>query len=422
MHPTDFFSEEQKSYIAGRIEGVFLKGINDAEANLLTKSGKQVPYYFKAVMINFEGKPCLLGNGIDIAERKKAEAGLIASEQKYKLLFESNPLPMWMLNLPEYNIIDVNKSALLQYEYPREEFLNLTVYDFRPKEDVDKFKAATNTSFRGIHHAGVWRHKKKNGTILYVDIITYDINYEGKQTRLVLANDVTEKHIAEEKLKESYDAIRTLTGHLQNVREEERLHMSREIHDELGQLLTVLKMDVSWLNKRIEPDNKIAKDKLEEIFTLIDTIVRSVRRIASELRPSLLDDLGLLAAMEWFLEDFERRSGIEKELYIPETEIQLPNSLKIGLFRIFQESLTNVARHSGAKKVIVRLEQKDKKLILIIKDNGEGYDDKKAAKQTLGLLGMKERTLMMGGQYSISGIQGEGTTVTVIIPLPETDL
>ena len=100
----------------------------------------------------------------------------------------------------------------------------------------------------------------------------------------------------------------------------------------------------------------------------------------------------------------------------------MPNSLKIGLFRIFQESLTNVARHSGAKKVIVRLEQKDKKLILIIKDNGEGFDDKKAAKQTLGLLGMKERTLMMGGQYSISGIQGEGTTVTVIVPLPETDL
>lgn len=422
MHPTDFFAEEQRNYIAGRIEGAFLKGINDAEADFLTKSGKQVPYYFKAVMINFEGKPCLLGNGIDIGERKKAEAGLIASEQKYKLLFESNPLPMWMLNLPEYNIIDVNSAALLQYEYTREEFLNLSVYDFRPEEDIDKFKAATNRAFRGIHHAGIWRHKKKNGTILYVDIVTYDINYKGQQARLVLANDVTEKHIAEEKLKESYDAIRTLTGHLQNVREEERLRMSREIHDELGQLLTVLKMEVSWLNKRIESGNKIAKDKLEEIFTLIDTIVKSVRRIASELRPSLLDDLGMLAAMEWFLEDFERRSGIVKELYIPETEIQLPAALKIGLFRIFQESLTNVARHSGAKKVIVRLEQRDKKLILIIKDNGEGFDDKKAAKQTLGLLGMKERTLMMDGQYSISGVQGEGTTVKVIIPLPETDL
>ncbi len=422
MHPTDFFPDEQKSYIAGRIEGVFVKGINDAEANFLTKPGRLVPYYFKAVMINFEGKPCLLGNGIDITERKKTEAELIASEQKYKLLFESNPLPMWMLRLPQYDVIDVNNAALLQYEYTREEFLQLSVYDFRPKEDLDKFKAAINTDFRGIHHAGIWRHKKKNGAIIYVDIVTYDINYKGQQTRLVLANDVTEKHIAEEKLKESYDAIRKLTGYLQNVREEERLHMSREIHDELGQLLTVLKMDVAWLNKRVEPGNTPVKEKLNEIFTVIDTTVKTVRRIASELRPSLLDDLGLVAAMEWHMEEFEKRSGILKELYIPETEIQLPDSLKIGIFRIFQESLTNVARHSGATKVMVSLEQEEKQLILTIRDNGKGFEENSGSKKTLGLLGMKERSKMMGGQYSISGIQDEGTIVTVIVPLPEADL
>ena len=328
---------------------------------------------------------------------------------------------MWMLKLPEYNVVDVNNAALLQYGYTREEFLQLSVYDFRPKEDLDKFKAATNTAFRGIHHAGIWRHKKKNRTILYVDIITYDINYKGQQTRLVLANDVTERHIAEEKLKESYDAIRKLTGHLQNAREEERLHMSREIHDELGQLLTVLKMDVSWVNKKIEPANTLAKEKLSEILTVIDTTVKTVRRIASELRPSLLDDLGLLAAMEWHLEEFERRSGILKELNIPETEIQLSNSLKIGIFRIFQESLTNVARHAEATKVTVSLVQKEKQLILTIRDNGKGFEEKKGVKKTLGLLGMKERSQMMGGHYSISGIPGEGTTVTVIVPLPETE-
>ena len=101
---------------------------------------------------------------------------------------------------------------MLQYGYTKEEFLKLSVLDFRPKEDIEKFKASTNTNFRGIHHAGIWRHKKKNGAIIYVDIVTYDIIYKGQQTRLVLANDVTEKHIAEEKLKESYEAIRKLTG------------------------------------------------------------------------------------------------------------------------------------------------------------------------------------------------------------------
>ena len=422
MHPTDFFGEESKAYISQRIEMVFMEGINDAEASFLTKDGRRIPYYFKAVLINFEGKPCLLGTGIDIAERKKAEEELISSEQKYKFLFESNPLSMWMLSLPDYNVIDVNSVALLKYGYTRKEFLNLSIADFRPREDVDRFKANTNTSFRGIHHAGVWRHLKKDGTIIYVDIYTHDFYYKGQQTRLVLANDITEKHIAEQKLLESYESIRKLTSHLQNVREEERLYISREIHDELGQLLTVLKMDVSWLNKRTEPENTAVKEKLIEISGLIDSTVKSVRRIASELRPTLLDDLGLLAAIEWYLEEFERRSGIETERSLQEIEQPLPDALKIGLFRIFQESLTNVARHSGAKKVKVSLQQQEKELVLTVQDNGKGFDESGTVKKTLGLLGMKERTLMMGGQYNISGITGEGTTVTVSVPLPDTDL
>jgi signal transduction histidine kinase len=181
-------------------------------------------------------------------------------------------------------------------------------------------------------------------------------------------------------------------------------------------------MDVSWLDKRIEPGNQPAKEKLDEIFGLIDTTVKTVRRIASELRPSLLDDLGLLAAMEWHLEEFERRSGILKELYIPEMELHLPSAYKIGIFRIFQESLTNVARHSGATKVIVSLVQEDKHLILTIRDNGKGFQETPGAKKTLGLLGMKERSQMMGGAYDISSITGEGTTVKVMVPMPETDL
>ncbi len=420
MHPVDFFEGEEKKYIAERIAGVFEYGVNDADANFFTKDGRKIPFYFKAVLINYEGKPCLLGNGIDITQRKKYEAELIASEQKYKLLFEGNPLPMWMLSLPDYKIFDVNNVALQQYGYEREEFLRLSINDFRPSEDYEKLKAATNTNFRGLHYAGIWRHKRKNGSIIYVDVVTHDIYYKGLPARLVLANDVTEKYIAEEKLKESYDAIRTLTEHIQNAREEERLHIAREIHDELGQLLTVLKMDVSWLKKRIEPENQPAKEKSDDILSLIDSTVKTVRRMASELRPSLLDDLGLQPAMEWYLEEFEKRSGIIKESHISDdTELQVPDSLKIGLFRIFQESLTNVARHSFAKNVYVSLVQKDKQLILTIRDNGTGFEEKsQGTRRTLGLLGMKERAVMMGGTYNISGKKGEGTTVSVVVPLP----
>lgn len=422
MHPADFFVEDHKDYIRERIEGVFSRGINDAEASFLTKDGHVIPYFFKAVLIEYNGGPCLLGTGIDITERKKYEVELIESERKYKLLFESNPLPMWMLSLPEYRVMDVNNAAVELYGYTREEFLALSVEDFRPAEDVARFRSSTSTKFRGIYHAGIWRHKKKDGTLMYMDIVTYDLKYHNQETRLVLGNNVTEKHIAEEKLKESYEAIRKLTGHLQNVREEERLHMSREIHDELGQLITVLKMDVSWLNKKIGEENTAAKNKVQEILGVIDTTAKTVRRIASELRPSLLDNLGLVAAMEWHLEEFEKRSGITKKPDLPDSEIQLPNTHRIGLFRIFQESLTNVARHSGATEVFVSLKLADKHLNLVIKDNGQGFDERQEQKKTLGLLGMKERSQMMGGRYNITSNPGEGTTVTVVVPLPETGL
>ncbi len=420
MHPVQLFPDREKEYITQRIATVFEKGFNDAEACFLSKSGKETPYYFKAVLVKYNGASCLLGTGIDITERKKAEQRLKTSEQKYKLLFESNPLPMWMLSLPDYRIIEVNNATLSQYGYTREEFLQLDIFQLRPDDDVEKLKATTNRNFRGLYHAGVWRHHKKDKTIIYVDITTHDIYYEDKPARLVLAHEITEQHLAEEKLKQSYESIRALSEYLQNIREEERLKMSREIHDELGQLLTVLKMDISWINRKTDDSNEPVKAKLKETLSMIDKTVVTVRRIASELRPSLLDNLGLNAAMEWHLEEFEKRSGIEKDIRLPVDEIPLPEATKIGLFRILQESLTNVGRHSAATRVSVSMEQKKESLVLTIQDNGKGFDLDKARKKTLGLLGMKERTQGMGGEYTIDSTPGKGTTVTVTVPLTET--
>ncbi|MBN8673326.1 MAG: PAS domain S-box protein [Chitinophagales bacterium] len=422
MHPVDLFPAEEKEYINKRIEGVFETGSNDAEANFLTKSGEEIPYYFKAVLMNYEGKPCLLGSGIDITERKKAEEQVRASEQKYKLLFESNPQPMWMFDLPAYNIIDVNDAAAKQYGYSRKEFLSLRASDLRPAEDVEQFMKYLNTNFReGVHYAGAWRHKKKNGDIIYVDILSHDIIYEEKPVRLILANNITDKYIAEEKLKESYEAIRELTGHIQNIREEERSHIAREIHDELGQQLTVLKMDVSWLNKKMGHSNEIVTNKLKSLAEMIDGTVKTVRRISSELRPSLLDDLGLVAAMDWHLKEFGRRSGIETVFNEPEHDLPVPEKFKTGLYRIFQESLTNVARHSGATLVKVVLEEKENYLMLSIEDNGKGFDMQETKdRRTLGILGMKERSMMMGGIYEISSLPGKGTIITVSVPVKTT--
>ncbi|RYY53662.1 MAG: PAS domain S-box protein [Chitinophagaceae bacterium] len=418
MHPLQFFAQKDHAYMISRIQSVFTNGEGDAESGFLTKSGQFIPYVFKATKINFQGKPCLLGTGIDVKERKKAEAALLASEQKYKLLFESNPMPMWMVKLPEYKLIDVNYTALRKYRYTKAEFLAMETSDLM----TDDERARTgdikiNTEFRGEYHAGIWKHQNKQGKVIYADIVTHDIYYQNVPVRLVLSNDVTEQYLAKEQLEKSYESIRELTEYLQNIREEERLHISREIHDELGQQLTVLKMDVSWLNKKIDAADGPVKQKLTELLGLIDTTVKTVRRIASELRPTLLDDLGIQAAVEWHLEEFAKRSGIETSFDPPDGDIEVPDKAKIGLFRIFQESLTNVARHSGAKKVYVSLKESDNNVILTVRDNGYGFDEEKTRKKTLGLLGMKERSTVMGGDYSITSAPGEGTTVKVSVPI-----
>jgi len=207
-----------------------------------------------------------------------------------------------------------------------------------------------------------------------------------------------------------------LTEHLQKIREEERITIAREIHDELGQQLTVLKMEVKGLNKKLNKSEDGIKQRISDILDLLDTTVKSVRKISSELRPGLLHNLGLVAAMEWHLKEFEKRWGIKTIFNEPKEELEMSDSTKNGLFRIFQESLTNVSRHANANKVEVTLEQKDQQLILSIEDSGQGFEKENiAAKDTLGILGMKERSQMMGGNYDITSIPGKGTTVIVAI-------
>jgi PAS domain S-box-containing protein len=223
-------------------------------------------------------------------------------------------------------------------------------------------------------------------------------------------------------LTESYQDIRQLASHLQDVREEERAGIAREIHDELGQQLTGLKMDVSWMSKRklIEGDEEL-KQKAISIMNLLDTTIKTVRRIATDLRPSILDDLGLIAAIEWQSQEFERRSGIRTEFISSIEEFNHSSTIAIGLFRICQESLTNVARHAAASRIRISLQEENEYILLAIEDNGKGFEvGKTGNKKTLGLLGMKERTQMMGGEFRIDSHPDLGTTLFVTVPITKT--
>jgi signal transduction histidine kinase len=221
-------------------------------------------------------------------------------------------------------------------------------------------------------------------------------------------------------LKESNERLRLLAGHLQSVREEERTLIARDIHDELGQKLAALKMDLVWLCEKYgDHAGVIAKGKSMEM--IINETLLSVKRICSELRPALLDHFGLGAAMEWQAEEFQKRSGVQCKVALNPSDLYVGEDHSIVLFRIFQEALTNIMKHAVATAVEVFLTLEEKRIVLIIQDNGIGISGPDiSSSKSFGLVGMRERLYTLGGMIMINGKKNRGTTLTVIIPLPET--
>jgi signal transduction histidine kinase len=221
-------------------------------------------------------------------------------------------------------------------------------------------------------------------------------------------------------LEESRAQLQRLAGGLLLAREEERTTIAREIHDELGQMLTALKMDAGWIRRRLADDVPEIGAKLAAMVSLIDDAVVTVRRIATDLRPGILDDFGLAAALEWQAQEFEDRTGIRCVLRATVDQGAVDPMVSTAVFRIFQESLTNVARHSQASRVAVTLEHRRAGLVLEVRDDGIGIAPTDASHvRSIGLAGMRERAQLVGGGFSISGAPGTGTTVLVQIPWRE---
>ena len=243
---------------------------------------------------------------------------------------------------------------------------------------------------------------------------------------LGVSTDITEQKMVESQLRESYERTRDLTARLEAAEESERKRIARELHDEFGQMLTGLKFDTAWLYRHLAKEKSVAStqsylDKLKAMSSRLDQTIQSVRRIATSLRPSILDDLGLIPALEWQAQEFQGRTGVQCEVT---TAPELVNTVleaerATALFRIAQELFTNVMRHAGASKVKLNLRQEDSFLILTIQDNGRGLPEREIGQRaSLGLLGIKERIAPFGGKFLIRGKPGKGTRATVFIPLP----
>jgi signal transduction histidine kinase len=243
-------------------------------------------------------------------------------------------------------------------------------------------------------------------------------NTEGNISKLGIFRDITEHKKTDEEIRESREQLRNLSAHLHSVREEERKLMAREIHDELGQSLTALKMDLAWLTKRLPKDKKPLLEKADAMSGLVDRTIRTVQRVCTQLRPGILDDFGLVTAIEWQADEFVNRTGIKCRLSPKSKHIVVDGERATAIFRVFQEILTNVVRHAKATEIKVGLRQKNSKLVLQVKDNGIGIKEEQIIdSKSLGLIGIRERVYYLGGKVEISGIQGKGTTVTITMPL-----
>jgi PAS domain S-box-containing protein len=373
--------------------------------------------YYEPLDIHIENYIYPSPNGLSIfirnvSAKKRTERALQHSMDKYKTFVDEAQDAILVYSPSKGRYIDVNKKACELLGYDLYEMLQLKPADLVfEDDDVPSILPALSA---GLAVRVERKLKRKDGTAVEVETSASKLP-DG--TFLAFTRNITDRKQTEKELLRLTTQFRELSNHLQNVREEERIHIAREIHDELGQQMTVMKMDMTWIRKNLQKATpEKLQERVEEVIDMVDRTVKTIRKIASELRPSLLDDIGLAAAMEWHLTEFEERTGIKINSSLPGSDIPIEDKVKTNLFRILQEALTNVTRHSKATEVNVLFEVNDRELFLKIEDNGIGFDLEQSNSKTLGLLGMKERTNMMGGNYKVTSKVGNGTTVTVSFP------
>lgn len=390
------------------------------DTRVITKTGEVRWIRITARVIQYHGAQAMLSTAFDITERRRAVEALQKSEELFRSLTETTTA--WVYIIQDNRFCYVNAAAEKGIGYTRQELASMTFDQVGHPDEIEW----SRERFAGRHDGTEnpinleVRVFTRTGEMRWLAVAAKIIEYQGKRAVLNTAFDITDRKLAEEQLKISEQRLHQLAGYLQTAREQERSSIAREIHDELGQAMTALKMDLAWLTKQVPSEQTSLHERLRGMNDLANDTIKTVRRLATQLRPGVLDDLGLLAALEWQAQEFQTRTGIICD-FTPDVEINdLAPEHATALFRICQESLTNVARHAQATQVNIHLWGEDNHLLLEIKDNGRGITiNETTNSRSFGLLGMQERAFLLGGEFQLTGRPNQGTTVTARIPLSQ---
>jgi two-component system sensor kinase len=389
----------------------------------------------------------------DLTARKAGEQAIRQSEANFRLLVQGlSDYAILMLDCAG-NVLSWNEAAERLKGYHEEEILGKHFSVFYLPEDIRNGKPETKlreAAAKGKSEDEGWRVRKDGSRFWANALITALRDDQGNLRGFAeVTRDVTERRKREEALREANEVLelrverrtaqilkvndllrveikdrervqeqfRALAVRQEKVREDERTRVAREMHDQLGQLCTALKMDLAWIAQKLPAEQSRLREKAGSALTLVGELIQALRRLSTELRPSTLDSLGLVAAMEWQAQEFQARTGIACQIFLPEKELVLDQEYSTAIFRIFQETLTNVVRHANATTVQANLVVGGKNIVLVVHDNGQGFDASYALNRgSPGLLGMRERAHLLGGDLKISSAPGSGTTVTVQIP------